>query len=67
MPPPAPRLPDAKEADRFDLPIRRTLVAHRADMLKEQAKWKRARTRKEMVRNPPAPPALTHDRPADLP
>jgi hypothetical protein len=46
-PTPAPNVPGNTEAERMDNALRKVLTVSKADLLKEEAKWKRARARKK--------------------
>lgn len=43
---PAPHVPGNTEAERFDNAFRKILTVSKEDLLKAEAKWKRARARK---------------------
>ena len=42
-PAPAPNVPDSTEFEKFDNAVRKMFTVSKADVLKEEAKWKRAR------------------------
>jgi hypothetical protein len=46
-PSPPPRVSGNTEAERFDNAVRKMFTVSKEDMLKEEAKWKRARARKK--------------------
>jgi len=46
-PTPAPNVPGNTEAERMDNALRKILTVSKEDLLKEEAKWKRARARKK--------------------
>lgn len=49
-PAPAPKVPGKTEAERFDNALRKVLTVSKADLLKAEAKWKRARARKKLAK-----------------
>jgi len=49
---PAPDIPGNTEFERFDNAVRKVLTVSKADFLKEEAKWKRARARKKRTKKP---------------
>jgi len=44
---PAPNVPGNTESERMDNALRKILTVSKTDLLKEEAKWKRARARKK--------------------
>jgi hypothetical protein len=44
---PAPDIPGNTEFERFDNAVRKVLTVSKKDILKEEAKWRRARARKK--------------------
>ena len=51
---PAPNIPGKSECERFDNAVRAILTVSKETLLKEEAKWKRARARKKLGKKPPA-------------
>ena len=49
-PAPAPNVPGDTEAERFDNAVRKMFTVSKADLLKAEAKWKRARARKKRAK-----------------
>jgi hypothetical protein len=49
---PAPNVPGKTEFERFDNLFRAVIAVPKAVIDKEEAKWKRARTRKKRVKKP---------------
>jgi len=49
---PAPNVPGNTDAERMDNALRKILTVSKADLLKEEAKWKRARARKKRATKP---------------
>ena len=49
---PAPNVPGNTEAERFDNAVRKIFTVSKTDILKEEAKWKRARARKKRAKKP---------------
>ena len=49
---PAPSVPGNTEAERMDNAIRKMFSVSKEDLLKEEAKWKRARERKKRAKKP---------------
>jgi hypothetical protein len=49
---PAPNVPGNTDAERMDNALRKILTVSKADPLKEEAKWKRARARKKRDTKP---------------
>lgn len=49
---PAPNVPGNTEAERMDNALRKILTVSKADLLKEEAKWKRAQARKKRAKKP---------------
>jgi hypothetical protein len=49
---PAPNVPGNTDAERMDNALRKILTVSKADLLKEEAKWKRMRTRKKRAAKP---------------
>ena len=47
---PAPNIPGATEAERFDNAIRMIRTVSKADLLKAETEWKRARARKKRAK-----------------
>lgn len=47
---PAPNVSGNTEAERFDNAVRTIFTVSKEDVLKEEAKWKRARARKKRAR-----------------
>jgi hypothetical protein len=47
---PAPNVPGNTEAERFDNAVRKIFTVSKEDVLKEEAKWKRARARKKRAK-----------------
>ena len=47
---PAPNVPGNTEAERFDYAVRKILTVSKTDLLKEEAKWKKARARKKRAK-----------------
>jgi len=48
---PAPKVPGNTEAERFDNAVRKMLCVSKEDLLKEEAKDKRAKARKKRAKN----------------
>lgn len=48
-PRPAPHIPGNTEAERMSNALRKVLSVSKADLLKEEVKWKRARERKKLA------------------
>jgi hypothetical protein len=46
-PAPAPHVPGNTEFERFDNAVRKMFTVSKEDVLKEEAKWRRARARKK--------------------
>jgi hypothetical protein len=46
---PAPNVPGNTEAERMSNALRKVLTVSKADLLKEEAKWKRARAKRRKV------------------
>jgi hypothetical protein len=51
-PAPAPHVPGNTEAERFDNAVRKMFTVSKSDLLKEEAKWKRAQSRKKRANKP---------------
>jgi len=51
-PAPAPNVPGNTEAERMDNALRKILTVSKEALLKEEAKWKRARARKKRATKP---------------
>jgi len=51
-PAPPPDVPGHTEAERFDNAVRKMFTVSKDDLLKEEAKWKRARARKKRANKP---------------
>ena len=51
-PSPAPNVPGDTDAERFDNALRKVLTVSKADLLKAEANWKRARARKKRTKKP---------------
>jgi uncharacterized membrane protein len=51
-PAPAPNVPGNTEAERMDNALRKILTVSKEDLLKAEAKWKRARARKKRSKQP---------------
>ena len=51
-PAPAPNVPGDTDAERMDNALRKILTVSKDDLLKEEAKWKRARARKKRAKKP---------------
>jgi hypothetical protein len=49
---PTPDVPGDTEAERFDNAVRKMFTVSKADVLKAEAKWKRARMRKKQPKKP---------------
>ena len=49
-PAPAPDMPGNTEFERFDNAVRKVLTVSKEELLKEEAKWKRARPRKKRAK-----------------
>ena len=49
---PAPNVPGNTDAERFDNAFRAILTVSKKDLLKAEAKWKRARARKKRAKKP---------------
>jgi len=49
---PAPNIPGNTEWERFDNAFRAVLTVSKEDLLKEEAKWKKARARKKRAKKP---------------
>jgi hypothetical protein len=49
-PRPAPTVPGDTDAERMDNALRKVLTVSKADLLKAEAKWKRARARKKLAK-----------------
>lgn len=49
---PAPDVPGHTEAERMDNALRKVLTVSKADLLKAEANWKRARARKKRAKKP---------------
>ncbi len=47
---PAPNIPGHTEAERFDNAVRKMLTVSKEDLLKAEAKWKKARARKKPMK-----------------
>ena len=47
---PAPNVPGNSEAERFDNAVRKMFSVSKEDLLKREAKWKRARARKKRAK-----------------
>jgi hypothetical protein len=47
---PAPNVPGNTEAERFDNAVRKMFSVSKEELLKREAKWKRARTRKRRTK-----------------
>lgn len=47
---PAPNIPGNTEAERFDNAVRKIFSVSKEELLKREAKWKRARTCKERAK-----------------
>jgi len=47
---PAPHVPGDTEAERFDNAVRKMLTVSKDELLKREAKWKRARARKKRAK-----------------
>jgi len=47
---PAPEVPGNTEAERFDYAVRKILTVSKAELLKREAKWKKARARKKRAK-----------------
>ena len=47
---PAPNVPGSTDAERFDYAVRKVLTVSKVDLLKEEAKWKKARARKKRAK-----------------
>jgi hypothetical protein len=48
----APNVPGNTEAERMDNAVRKIFTVSKEDLLKEEAKWKRARERKKRAKKP---------------
>jgi hypothetical protein len=48
---PAPSIPGSTDAERFNNAVRKMLTVSKADLLKAEAKWKRARARKRRAKS----------------
>ena len=51
-PAPAPNVPGSTEAERFDHAVRKMFTVPKADILTEEAKWKRSRARAKRAKKP---------------
>ena len=49
---PAPNVPGNTEAERFDNAVRKIFSVSKEEVLKREAKWKRARARKKRDKQP---------------
>jgi hypothetical protein len=49
-PAPAPNVPGNTEAERFDNAVRKMFSVSKEELLKREAKWKRARERKKLTK-----------------
>ncbi|HYL73278.1 MAG TPA: hypothetical protein VEU96_03685 [Bryobacteraceae bacterium] len=49
---PTPHVPGDTEAARMDNALRKVLTVSKEDLLREEAKWKRAQARKKRARKP---------------
>jgi hypothetical protein len=49
---PAPDVPGNTDAERFDNALRKILTVSKADLLKAETNWKRARARKKRAKKP---------------
>jgi hypothetical protein len=49
---PVPNVPGNTDAERMDNALRKVLTVSKADLLREEAKWKRRRTRKKRAAKP---------------
>jgi hypothetical protein len=49
---PAPHIPGSTEAERMDNAVHKMFSVSKEDILKEEAKWKRARARKRRTKKP---------------
>jgi hypothetical protein len=49
---PAPSVPGNTEAERFDNAVRKIFTVSKEDVLKREAKWKRARAKKRQAKKP---------------
>jgi hypothetical protein len=49
---PAPNVPGNTDAERMSNALRKVLTVSKEDLLKEEAKWKRARARKKRATKP---------------
>jgi hypothetical protein len=47
---PAPHVPGNTEAEKFDNAVRKMFSVSKEELLKREAKWKRARTRKKQAK-----------------
>jgi len=47
---PAPNVPGSTEAERFDNAVRQIFSVSKKDLLKAEAKWKRARAKKKAAK-----------------
>jgi len=51
-PAPAPYIPGDTEAERFDNAVRKLFTVSKEELLKREAKWKRAQARKKQAKKP---------------
>ena len=51
-PVPAPNVPGSTEFEKFDNAVRKIFSVSKKDLLKAEAKWKRARARKKRAKKP---------------
>ena len=49
---PAPSIPGNTDAERFDNAVRKMFTVSKDDVLKAEAKWKRAQAQKKRTKNP---------------
>ncbi len=49
---PPPHVPGNTDAERFDNAVRKLFTVSKEALLKEEAKWKRSRTRKRRAKKP---------------
>jgi hypothetical protein len=49
---PAPNVPGNTDAERMDNALRKILTVSKADLLKEETKWKRTRARRKRAKKP---------------
>ena len=47
---PAPNVPGSTDAERFDYALRKILTVSKTELLKEEAKWMKARARKKRAK-----------------